>query len=83
MEETEETMVTVNIRELVHHFSKYLKEIKEGEKIVVLERNVPVADIVPHNENIALPGWKREIKKIKVGEPLSETIAKNRRVENR
>ena len=50
-------MVTVNIRELVHHFSKYLKEIKEGEKIVVLERNVPVADIVPHNENIALPGW--------------------------
>lgn len=77
-------MVTVNIRELVHHFSKYLKEIKGGERIVVLERNLPVADIVPHNENIAQPGWKRKIKKIKMeGESLIQTIVKNRRGETR
>ena len=75
-------MVTVNIRELMHHFSKYLKEIKGGERIVVMERNVPVADIVPHNENVALPGWKREIKKVKIeGEPFVQTITKNRRDE--
>lgn len=73
-------MVSVNIRDLTHHFSRYLKAVKKGEKIVLMERNVPVADIVPHNENIAQAGWKRKIKKIEVrGEPLSQTIVKSRR----
>ena len=73
-------METVSIRELIHHFSKYLKGVKQGRRIVVLERNVPVADIIPHNENIARPGWKREIKKVEIkGEALSETVIKNRR----
>lgn len=73
-------METVSIRELMHHFAKYLKAVKRGRRIVILERNVPVADILPHNENVAQPGWKREIKKVKIqGEPLSETIVKNRR----
>ena len=74
-------MVSINIRELIHHFSKYLKEVKAGERIVVLERNVPVADIVSHNENIARPGWKRDIKKIKIqGESFAQTVVKNRRL---
>lgn len=73
-------MVSVNIRDLMHHFSKYLKFVKAGERIVLMERNTPVADIIPHNENVARPGWKREIKKVVIrGEPLSETIVKNRR----
>ena len=73
-------METVSIRELMRHFSKYLKGVKQGRRIVVMERNVPVADIIPHNENIAKPGWKREIKKVEIqGEPLSQTIVKNRR----
>ncbi len=73
-------MVSINIREMMHHFSKYLKAVKAGERIVLMERNVPVADIIPHNENIARPGWKREIKKVEIqGEPLSQTIVRNRR----
>lgn len=77
-------MVSVNIRELTHNFSNYLKEVKSGERIVILERNTPVADIIPHNENIAYPGWKRKIKKIEIkGEPLSQTIVRNRREETR
>ena len=73
-------MVSVNIRDLTHHFSRYLKAVKAGERIVLMERNVPVADIVPHNENLARPGWKREIKKVEIqGESLSRTIVKNRR----
>lgn len=75
-------MVSVNIRELVHNFSKYLKEVKEGEQILVMERNVPVAELVPHNPHVKKPGWKREIKPIKVkGESFSQTVIRNRREE--
>ena len=75
-------MVAVNIRELTHNFSSYLKAVKEGKRVTVLERNIPVADIIPHNEHVAYPGWKRPIEKIKIkGEPLSKTIVKTRRQE--
>lgn len=76
-------MKSVNIRELTHHFSSYLKVVKQGERIVVMERSSPVADIVPHNENLTSPGWKRPIQKIRVkGEPFSETT-RHLRVEER
>jgi len=72
-------MISVNIRELTHNFAKYLKEVKHGGRITIMERNVPVADIIPHNENISPPGWKRKINKIKIeGESLSKTTRKNR-----
>lgn len=75
-------MISVNIRELTHNFSKYLKEVKDGESITIMERNTPIADIIPHNENISRPGWKKKIKKIKIeGESFSETTQKNRREE--
>ncbi len=75
-------MVSVNIRNLTHNFSQYLKEVKSGERIVIMERNIPIADIIPHNENIAQPGWKRVIKKIKLkGELSSQAVIKNRREE--
>ena len=72
-------MKSVNIRELTHHFSSYLKMVKQGERIVVMERSSPVADIVPHNENVTSPGWKRPIQKIQVkGETFSETTIRSR-----
>ena len=77
-------MTTVSIRDLVHHFAKYLKVVKAGKKIIVLERNVPIADIIPHNENVTQPGWRREVEKIKIeGEALSHTVIKSRREETR
>lgn len=67
-------MTTVNIRELTHHFASYLKVVKRGGRVVVLERSQPVADLVPHNANLALPAWKRRIPRIKVkGESFAET----------
>ena len=75
-------MVSVNIRVLTHNFSRYLKEVKSGEKIVIMERNTPIADLIPHNKNVAQPGWKREIKKLYLkGEPFSHTIIKARKGE--
>jgi len=72
-------MKTVNIRELTHHFSIYLKVVKRGERIVVMDRSLPVADIIPHNENLASPAWKRPIRKIQVkGETFSETTTRLR-----
>ena len=72
-------MKTVNIRELTHHFASYLKVVKHGERIVVMERSLPVADLVPHNDNVMAPAWKRKIEKIRVqGEPFSETVVKSR-----
>ncbi|MBI2093278.1 MAG: hypothetical protein HYT88_00940, partial [Candidatus Omnitrophica bacterium] len=72
-------MKTVNIRDLTHHFASYLKIVKRGERIVVMERRLPVADLIPHNEHLVSPSWKRPVKKIRVaGEPLSETTVRLR-----
>ena len=73
-------MVAVNIRDLTHNFSSYLKKVKSGKRFTILERNVPIAELSPLNPNIAHPGWKRPIKKIKIkGEALSETVVRMRR----
>lgn len=75
-------MQKVSIRDLMHNFSKYLKDVKEGECITILERNKAVADIIPHNPNIRYSGWKRAIKKRLIsGESFSETVIKNREQE--
>ncbi len=72
-------MKSINIRELTHHFSSYLKIVKRGERIVVMQRNLPVADLIPHNENVISPAWKRTIQRIRVkGEPLSKTVERLR-----
>jgi antitoxin (DNA-binding transcriptional repressor) of toxin-antitoxin stability system len=75
-------MAAVNIREFMHHHTKYLKEVKSGGHITIMERNTPIADLVPHNENVSAPAWRRPIEKIKLkGETFSTTIVKNRSVE--
>ena len=72
-------MTQVTIRELIHGFSGYLKAVKRGERIVILDRRTPVADLIPHNENLSLPGWKRPISRIKVkGLSLADTVSKMR-----
>ena len=40
-------MKSVNIAELKNRLSVYLNEVKAGEEILVLDRNQPVARIVP------------------------------------
>ena len=72
-------MKSVNIRELTHHFASYLKVVKRGERIIVMERSLPVADIVPHNENLSEPAWKRPIKRIRAkGESFAKTVVRMR-----
>ena len=72
-------MTQVTIRQLTHGFSGYLRAVKQGEKIVILERRTPVADLIPHNENLARPGWKRPVSKITAkGIGLSRMVSKMR-----
>ncbi len=39
----------VGIRELRAHLSRYIEQVHDGEDIVVTDRGVPVARIVPMN----------------------------------
>ena len=72
-------MTQVTIRQLTHGFSGYLKAVKRGERIVILDRRTPVADLIPHNENLAQPGWKRPIAKMKVkGLNMAKMVSKMR-----
>lgn len=73
-------MKNVNIRDLTHNFALYMNLVKSGERLVIMERNKPIADIYPHNENVKIPAWKRKIDKISLtGEPLSATVIKSRK----
>lgn len=78
-------MVMANVRDLLHHFSKYLKKIKKGERISIVRHGKPVADLVPHNENVEQPAWKRKIKRIRLkkGISASQAVIRNREEEER
>ncbi len=51
-------MIAVNVRELTHNFSGFLKKVEQGDHVIVMVRNKPVAEIIPRNENIKTPSWK-------------------------
>lgn len=40
-------MIRLNIHEAKTHLSKYLKRLREGDRIVICRRNEPIAEIVP------------------------------------
>ncbi len=40
-------MRTVNVADLKNGLSKYLREVRGGEEILVKDRNTPIAKIVP------------------------------------
>ena len=73
-------MVAVNVRELTHNFAGYLKKVEKGERIVVMVRNKPVAEIIPRNENIEMPSWKTVAPKVRLkgGVLASKQIVKYR-----
>lgn len=39
--------MTVNIAELKNRLSKYLQQVRAGQEIVIRDRNLPVAKLVP------------------------------------
>jgi prevent-host-death family protein len=46
-------MRSVNVAELKNHLSKYLTFAKGGEEIVIRDRNLPVAKLIPFSSDAA------------------------------
>ncbi len=57
-------MRTVNIGELKNQLSGYLQYVKNGEEIVIRDRSVPVARILPFRQG---PGWDQEAQLVASG----------------
>ena len=57
-------MRTVNIGELKNQLSGYLQYVKNGEEIVVRDRSVPVARILPFRQDVE---WEREAQLVASG----------------
>jgi prevent-host-death family protein len=47
MSEVESKMRTVNVATLKNNLSRYLRDVRRGEEILIRDRNVPIAKIVP------------------------------------
>ncbi|MFW5874586.1 MAG: type II toxin-antitoxin system Phd/YefM family antitoxin [Verrucomicrobiota bacterium] len=51
-------MTTININEAKTHLSRYAKQVKAGETIILCDRNKPFAEIRPLPEKSARPKRK-------------------------
>ena len=59
-----ECMRTVNIGELKNQLSGYLQYVKNGEEVIVRDRSIPVARILPFRQEA---GWEREAQLVASG----------------
>ncbi len=57
-------MRSVNIGDLKNGLSGYLQHVKNGEEIVIRDRSVPVARILPFRHEI---GWEQEAQLVASG----------------
>jgi len=86
-------MVEVGVRELKNSLSSYLKRVRQGETVVVTDRGVQIAQVIPvgipeHTASLMAEGrvsWsgKKFVSPPKVphltpGPPLSDYIAEDR-----
>jgi prevent-host-death family protein len=61
---------TVGVRELRQHLSKYLARVRRGQRLIVTERNVPVAELVPLGREH--PGLRRLVAEGRVVPPARQ-----------
>ncbi len=47
-------MKTLNISSLKAHLSASLKKVRSGQRLTVLDRDIPIAEIIPYHEKPAL-----------------------------
>ena len=53
-------MRTVRIGELKNHLSRYLRVVRSGTRLVVMDRNTPVAEIGPVMSQAAAASTRRD-----------------------
>jgi prevent-host-death family protein len=59
---------TVGVRELRQNLSAYLQRVREGHRLIVTERNKPVAELVPLGREH--PGLRRLVAEGRVVPPV-------------
>lgn len=48
------TMLEVRIADLKARLSEYLRQVRNGEVLTVLDRNTPIARVIPHEKSPTL-----------------------------
>ena len=87
-------MIKVGVRELKNSLSSYLRRVRSGETVVVTDRGVPIARVIPAGMPEHIPNlmaerritWSGEkfippdrVPRLTPGPPLSDYIAEDRR----
>jgi prevent-host-death family protein len=72
-------MTEVRIAELKAHLSQYLRSVRRGERVVVMDRNTPIAQIIPIHERSRLRIRRRApgappLNRVKLPKPLKLNV---------
>ncbi len=61
-------MIKVTARKFIRGLSGYIKAVESGERVVIFDRNTPIADLVSHNKNLKVPDVDKKLRaKLNVG----------------
>lgn len=72
-------MKVATFTEFRRNASAYLKAVEEGERIKILRRGKPIAEIIPIMKEDAIPSWKKPGLQLRIeGVSLSEVILSER-----
>lgn len=73
-------MKSVGIADLKAHLSEHLREVRNGESLIVLDRHTPVARVVPFTSGSAAPAVRRSkrsypsLAKVPLPPPLEASV---------
>ncbi|MCA9409293.1 MAG: hypothetical protein KC733_11430 [Candidatus Omnitrophica bacterium] len=75
-------MIKISMREFTLNVAKYMERVHKGECFVIVKREKPIANILPHTPQKSKAGWSYEIpKKIVKGPGLAEELVEYRKKE--
>jgi prevent-host-death family protein len=74
--------ITVNIHEAKTHFSKLIKKVLEGEKIIISKNGIPLVKLIPlkKHKKERTPGLSRDLA-VFAGHPGSPTARDHEEME--
>ena len=75
-------MISVGIRDLKNQLSFYLRLVKNGESILVTERNKVIAELVQHKDEPARPVFEKKLDKLELEGALIRAKRSESRIEN-
>ncbi len=69
--------VTVKIAQFKAHLAKYLRDVRNGHSITILDRNTPIAKVISYQVSpgrLAIRKATRSVKDVKLPPPLRKKI---------